>query len=172
MISQEFVCECFDYQDGRLFWKVRPRHHYQSDHSWQQSNSRFAGKPVGCLQDNGYIVTAISGTRMSAHRLTYLYHFGVLPENIDHINGDRSDNRIENLRPCSDAENKHNTTMKQNNTSGVKGVTWNKKMGKWVAMIQAFGRKKYLGAYESLDEAAIARQQAANEMHGAFARHA
>jgi hypothetical protein len=87
----------------------------------------------------------------------------------DHINGDKLDNRRENLRVCTRSQNMQNTTRRSDNTSGYKGVDWDKENGKWRAEIKVDSRRINLGRYDSAEEAALAYDRAAREYHGEFA---
>lgn len=104
--------------------------------------------------------------------MVWLYHFGVLPKNIDHINLNRSDNRVCNLRVCSGAENARNRGKTAVNTSGFKGVVFrrDKNAKPWRAQIGHAGRVIYLGAFERPDDAHAAYVAAATKLHGEFAR--
>ncbi len=168
----EFVKESLEYVDGSLFWKVRPAYHFQSSDYADSVNRRYAGKRAGTLKPTGYEVIHLDGRLYRTHQLVWMIHHGEIPEFIDHINGSRADNRIENLRTCNRTENNRNAKTRKDNSSGVKGVFWHKAAGKWSAEVQADGKKKYLGLFDSVEDAAIARKQAANDLHGAFARHA
>lgn len=122
---------------------------------------RFVGKPAGTKTPYGHLVIRIDGGRCMAHRLAWLYVYGVFPKgNIDHINGDPSDNRISNLRDVSQAENLKNQRMRGDNTSGVLGVCWDKSRNKWKAQINVDGKNKGLGRYDSKDDAIKARMEA------------
>lgn len=89
---------------------------------------------------------------------------------IDHINGDTLDNRRENLRICSHAENMHNMKKHADNTSGYKGVTWDKRTRKWQAQIQVSGRKVFIGRFSDKVEAAVAYDEKAREIFGIYAK--
>lgn len=89
---------------------------------------------------------------------------------IDHINGDKLDNRKENLRVCSASDNAKNRGKQRNNSSGYKGVIFDKARSKWRAEICFNGNRKYLGRFDSVEEAAIAYQDAAKMYHGDFAK--
>ena len=119
-------------------------------------------------RNNGYCRIEIDGIQYYAHRLAWLYVHGEHPaEEIDHRNGNPCDNRIENLRPCSRAQNARNISRKRN-SSGFKGVC---RCGrKWTAQIAVNGRKIYLGLFSSPQKAAEAYDKAARLHHGEFAR--
>lgn len=91
-------------------------------------------------------------------------------EQVDHINGTPDDNRWDNLREASNAENCRNTRRRQNNTSGTKGVTWDARRGKWNANICVNRRYIFLGYFEDIEAAAAAYAAASQKYHGAFGR--
>lgn len=157
----------YDAENGLLTWLHRPF----SKGSW---NAQYSGKPAltaDCGQ--GYRVGAVLGRKVYAHRVAWALHYGVHPTLIDHINGIRSDNRIENLRDVTATENARNACRKSNNTSGVNGVSWNKQVGRWTAMITVDRKSKYLGLFDLLDDAIAARlaEQAKHEFHPNHGRH-
>mgnify|MGYP001183642752 CR=1 FL=1 len=89
----------------------------------------------------------------------------------DHINGDGLDNRLKNLRPATNSQNCQNSRMQSNNTSGFKGVTFNKRgRGAWQVQIRIDGARKYIGRFATAEEAGAAYERAAMELHGDFAR--
>jgi hypothetical protein len=115
---------------------------------------------------HGYIQIKINGQLYLAHRLAWLYVYGVWPVNqIDHINRDRTDNRFENLREATNAQNCQNRPVQHNSTSGVSGVNWNKTLGKWHARISLNGQRRHVGWYKTKDEATAARLIAEAELH-------
>ena len=119
----------------------------------------------------GYVAIKIDQRQYYAHRLAYLYVNGVWPlEEIDHINGNKSDNRICNLRPATRSQNGMNTGAKRSSASGIKGVDWNKKDHRWRARIRTPQGRKDLGGFLTKEEAAAAYAKAAEELHGEFAR--
>lgn len=131
------------------------------------------GSAAGTIGDRGYRVIKIDGKSYKAHRLAWLYVSGWLPAlDIDHINGDTSDNRIVNLREATKEQNLANCRRYKSNSSGLKGVCWHKASGKWSSYIQARGKRKHLGLYNSPIEAHHAFLEAAKELHGEFARAA
>jgi hypothetical protein len=132
-----------------------------------------AGRVAGYKQKNpGYTLLSINGKNYMAHRLAWLIYYGSWPKNeIDHINGKKSDNRIKNLRDCTHQENLSNTSTYANNSSGVKGVGWDKKNSKWKAMVKYKSKIYYFGLYEDIEEAATAVRNGREKLHGEFANH-
>lgn len=129
-----------------------------------------AGDVAGCENGQGYIRIYVDGIGYKAHRLAWLYVYGEMPPELDHINGNRSDNRIANLRSVTRAQNKMNCRTYKNCTSGLKGATFNKRAQKWKAQIQRDGKKVGLGYFETAEAAHEAYAVAANALHGEFAR--
>ena len=106
----------------------------------------------------GYTSIMISGKNYRAHRLAWLYVYGYLPEHeIDHIDRDKSNNKIDNLRHVSCSCNKRNVGLRQDNTSGIKGVYWDKQSDKWRAQITANNKQHHLGLFTDFTEAVCTR---------------
>jgi hypothetical protein len=119
-----------------------------------------------CLSNTGYIVAHIN------RRVSTLHGFLLGKSDralIDHINGDRTDNRRENLRRVNDFQNSQNQNISTRNTSGYKGVHWNKTVQKWQANIRAYGKQYFLGYFLNREAAAIGYNEAAKETHGKYA---
>lgn len=130
--------------------------------SW---DARLAGKKAGWVNAQGYVYINIHNRSHRAHRVAWAMYHGSWPDGqIDHINGNRSDNRIANLRIVNNAENSKNQCKRVNNTSGTTGVTWSKQRGKWQAQIVRHGKIKNLGHYANKDDAIAARKKAEQEM--------
>lgn len=127
-----------------------------------------AGKPFGCSQGSGYIQGQILGKRMYAHRLVWLLSTGLLPTaEIDHINGNKIDNRFENLRCVSRIDNQQNVIgVRKDNSIGVKGVV--KKRGKFAARITVGYKSVYLGTFDTASEAGAAYRKAKEQHHPAW----
>lgn len=124
---------------------------------------------AGATTKVGYRTIYIKPERHFSHRLAWLYVYGVWPENqIDHINGDKSDNRIHNLREATFIENLRNRGKYKNNTSGYKGVYFDKKRNSWFAKIFHEKKSIHLGTYNTPIEASKAYAVKAKELHGDF----
>ena len=126
--------------------------------TWAESGrGRKIGRQAGGLTHEGYLRITVDQQEYKAHRLAWLYVHGEWPKQvIDHINRDRSDNRIANLRDVSSMENSNNHGGYSTNSSGHTGVCWNKNEGKW----QAYLGRKYLGLYAAISDAVSARKMA------------
>lgn len=132
----------------------------------------LAGSKAGSPDSCGYIRIRINGTEYSAHRLAWMYIHGTFPScEIDHINGICDDNRLENLRECNRNGNVHNQRISKANTSGIKGVSWNKANSKWHASIKINRKTVYLGQFINIEEAAQAVKSARCCLHKNFANH-
>lgn len=119
------------------------------------------GQECGIERPDGYRRMKIKGKSFYCHRVAWAVHYGSFCENeIDHVNGDRSDNRIVNLRECTKKQNQENARPGVNNSSGVAGVGYDCRAGKWRARITVDGRRKSLGNYDSLSDAISARNNA------------
>lgn len=137
----------YDPETGHLTWLTSRRGHVR------------AGSRAGSPDSKGYIKIKIDGSSHSAHRLAFLYMTGETPpKDVDHINRVRSDNRWINLRPASRRENQGNVGLRGNNTSGHRGVSLDKRAGKWRAYGMRDGRLTHLGYFTSLEEAATIAQ--------------
>jgi hypothetical protein len=148
----------YDKETGIFTWKVhRP--------------GTFAGSVAGTKHNLGYIRISVNCKLYLAHRLAYLLMTGRWPnEQIDHINGIRDDNRWINLREATQSQNQHNREMCKNNTSGYKGVYWNKKSKKWLVNIWLNRKRVHVGYFDSREDAAKARMDSAKKLHKNFHR--
>ena len=162
--SQEELHELFTLRDDisqPLIWKMRP-------------NVRIRiGDVAGCLGTKNYYLIRIDRKNYRLHRLIWIYHNGDIPDGmiVDHVDGNRTNNRIENLRLATYSENNYNRKTASNNTSGVKGVYWNKESKKWRAKIVVDHKTIHIGMFHTIEEAETAITAARNNIHGDFARH-
>lgn len=157
-ITQERLRDLFSYRDdGRLIRKIN-----------RSANARSDGL-VGAKNENGYFVVSIEKRKYRCHRLIFLWHHGWLPEFVDHIDRDRSNNRIGNLRPATRVQQNANMSINKTKTSGFKGVSRVSHGDSWRAYISVCNKYKHLGCYTTAEAAADAYDQAARILHGDFA---
>ena len=162
----------YEPETGKLFWLPRNRDPFSSDAKMRSWNTRYAGREaLSAINSKGYREGRVLGCNFVAHRVIWLMQTGKWPKaDIDHINGVRHDNRLENLRAASRSENMRNAKRRSNNTSGVNGVYWNRWASKWEACIRINGRQKHLGYFSTVEAAASARI-IANAQNGFSDRH-
>jgi hypothetical protein len=161
MITKEKLHELFSYrQDGNL---VRIKS--------VRGKDNIVGKVIGHLDATGYMHTKVNGRFFRLHRLIYLYHHGYLPEQVDHINRNCLDNRIENLRPANTQQNSSNRKIFTSNTSGCKGVYWHKINKKWFVYVDVDKKRKNIGYFDDLELADLVAIEARDKYHGAYANH-
>ena len=129
-----------------------------------------SGDVLGYVANTGYIYISLSGKKFLAHRLAWLYMNGYFPEQIDHINHIRTDNRWVNLREVDDATNKLNTGLSKNSKTKFNGVSFMKTLNKYRAYIMVDRKHIHLGVYKTLEEAIQARQEA-NMRYGFHSNH-
>lgn len=158
MITQERLHEMFEYREGHLYRKI-------------SLGCSKAGDKVGFTNDKGYLAVNIDKKCIAVHRLIWMMQHGEMPSLIDHIDGNRQNNRIENLRLADRCGNAQNKRMHRNNTSGIKGVYWHKRAAKWKAQIVCQNKHYNLGLYKSIDEADEVVCLAREMLHGSFANH-
>lgn len=159
MLTQAILHELLDYNEdsGVFVWKVRVARRVR------------VGDIAGTVTAKGYIGIKLFGRRYLAHRLAWLYVYGDEPAGfLDHANRVTTDNRICNLRESTNQENKRNGKMYRNNTSGARGVYW--KDNGWEASLRSEGINIYIGRFKTVEEATIAVEQKAKELHGDFYR--
>lgn len=158
----------YNRDEGTFTWKARPHEVLEN----RAFNARFAGKEAG-RKAQGYVGITIEGVSIGAHRLVWFYETGHWPEQlIDHIDGNPRNNHFSNLREATCKQNATNTGLAKNNTSGAKGVCWNKGLKKWQAGIKHNRQQIHLGVFDDFEAAVAARKRAENEYHGEWARRA
>ena len=154
----------YDPQSGYLTWLHRPVMLLKNDGvlASKRWNSRFAGKPaLASFDSNGYLRGRVFGIDVKAHRAAWAIYYGVWPSGeIDHINGNPSDNSIRNLRDVPHSLNAKNKKLDARNTSGCPGVYWDRARNRWRVEIINQGSKHYLGQFVDLSAAVAARKTA------------
>lgn len=155
MLTQEEIRKLFTYrEDGCL---IRNR----------------TGKEIIFSKDkhHRYYRIGIRGKTNFVHRIIFLYHHGYLPKGIDHIDGDRYNNRIENLREADQSQNSLNRVSHKNNKSGCKNVYWQKNMNKWCVILTINRKRNTIGYFEDLELADLIASEYRAKYHGEFARN-
>jgi len=147
MITQKELKNIFDYRkDGALIYRKKV------------SIKIKIGEEAGSISSNGYLMVSIQYRKYLNHRLVWLWHKGSFPKYIlDHIDRNKHNNSIENLREVNHSCNSRNTGNREDNTSGIKGVHWDTTRHKWVVNIRIEGKTIYLGGHACLTEAAATR---------------
>lgn len=159
-ITQELLKEHFEYREGHLWW-IKPT-----------ATRARVGQQFGSYDKYGYRQGWFYRKKYLEHRLVWLYVYGVWPKKyIDHINGIRSDNRVENLRECSNQQNQFNRKSLPKSTSKYKGVSWYNSNQKWIAQYRFNGKRNYIGIFETEEEAAEAYRNATEHIHKEYANY-
>ncbi len=158
ILTQEYLQEFFTYKDGDLYAKKR-------------THKRKIGDCISGMSGNGYMQATVLNKTCGTHRLIYLYHHGNLPKEIDHIDGNSLNNKIENLRAANRSENNFNRRIAKNNKSGVKGVSWSKGANKWVVHLSVEGKARHFGYYNDIDYAKFIAETMRYKYHKDFARN-
>lgn len=164
MISIDYLNECVEVRDGNVFWRKRPRYHFETSRGQSIFNGRYAGKIAG----NEALFNGKRYRKLSIDRKNYLCHRVVLAiinrewpiGDVDHIDGNGLNNSPDNLRVVSSSQNGKNAKLICTNTSGVMGVSFMKSKGKWRARIQTEGRQIHIGMFEKFEDAVVARREA------------
>lgn len=159
-LTQARALELFEYSsvDRGLLWRVT------------RSKAK-AGHLAGSVDKDGYLIVGIDGYRYKVHRVVYLMFHGILPDSpIDHADCEKMNNLIGNLRPADHSQNRCNVKLQRVNSTGFKGVHFNKNAKKFRSIIKARGATRFLGYFDTAEQAYEAYKAAAAEMHGQYAR--
>lgn len=160
----------YEPETGKLYWKPRGEEWFSSKRAFSTWNARFAGKEALTAQSFGAFHGSINSIYILAHRAAWAIYYGKWPKDqIDHINHDRKDNRIVNLREASASQNGRNRRSRPNSSSKYLGVCFDKDRNMWRAEITDMYKTKALGRFSTEDQAAAAYDLAAIKIHGAFA---
>lgn len=166
-VTINVVRDCFTYQHGKLFWKSRPLHHFKSTHGHAIWNGRYPGKEAGTFSHNRFHVNVFKSPVMR-YRVIWALHYGFWPPHeIDHVNHITTDDRIENLRLASPSQNQGNRRKNINSKNPYKGVR--KAKARWQASISYNKKRRFLGSFNTPEEAAKAYHDAAVFYYGEFA---
>jgi len=172
ILPPERLRELLDYdpEAGTLTWRSRPASMFydagpngaeRAAASW---NARYAGKAAGATDAHGYLHVSIFKHLMKAHRVAWAIHYGRWPDGqVDHLDHDRANNRIANLREATEAENSRNRAAPAKGESRVLGVNYHKRDRKWRAYIKVDGKTTHLGYFDSMEAAIAARRDAEAE---------
>jgi hypothetical protein len=158
-LTKEILNFLFDYKDGELYWK------------FSLSSKSPKGTIAGYVKNDQYRRIGLNKNLYLAHRLIFMMHYGYLPDVVDHIDGNRLNNRIENLRPATQSQNSHNQKLSIKNTSGYKNVTWNARKRKWLVHLRVINKDIHIGYYKDIELADLVAQEARDKYHKEFARH-
>ena len=159
-MDQNTALKTFEYRNGKLFWR-------------EPTNPKRTpvGSVAGTVSKRGYIHIQHMNKIYKAHRLVYLMFTGQMCSLLDHINGVLTDNRIENLRPATAVQNQRNAVIRKDNSSGVKNVSWHKRVGKWGVQLSVNRVIKHFGYYDNLELAELVALEARAKYHKEFACH-
>lgn len=160
MITREYLLETFNYDPniGVLYWKV------------SRSNRVKIGDPVSYINNKGYLSVRLLGRQYLVHRLVWFLENKEWPERLDHKDGNRLNNQIDNLRTATSSQNNANRVKKSGATSTYKGVYWHKQRRKWHVQLSLNKKSISCGLFESEEEAALAYNLKALELHGEFTK--
>jgi hypothetical protein len=161
----------YDPETGQMFWRPRPVKFFVDEPHQRMWNTRYSGKRAfTSVNSHGYFAGHIFDKTFTAHRVIWALVYGWWPQSIDHQNHNCLDNRIENLKAVSHAQNCKNVKRHKDNTSGVTGVVWSKQQKKWVSQIKVNYKYHYLGSFKNKEEA-VAIRKAAEIKYGFHPNH-
>ena len=155
-LTKKYLHDLFEYCEGHLYWKVSKR-------------GVKKNQPAGTINLHGYWQTQIDGKIYKNHRLIFLMFYGWLPDQIDHIDRNSLNNKIENLRQATNAENQRNSKVKVTSLSGIKNIKWEKRRKKWLVRLTINGQEKHFGYFSNLEIAKTKALEARKLYYGDFA---
>jgi len=158
-LTQEEAHRLFEYKDGVLYWKIKP------------AKRVSVGDVAGWRNSKGYQNIVIKGKQWGVHKVIFLMQHGYLPELVDHIDNNPSNNNIENLRPANKTQNNCNARIRKDNSSGFKNVNWHSQKRKWQVRLCINKKSVSFGLYHDLELADLVAQEARNKYFGKFSRN-
>jgi len=158
MVTKGMLHEFFEYKNGVLYSRIN-----------RKQTTIKEGDVIGGINDKGYLRTYVNNKHYKVHRLIFMMFHGYMPVEIDHINGIKNDNRIENLREVNHSQNQWNKPKTKRSSTGVKGIT--SEYGKWRVRIAVNKKRISVGIFEDLELAELVAIEARNKFHGNFAKH-
>ena len=159
MITQNYLNQIFKYKDGNLYWKIN------------FSLKIKEGKKAGSINKQGRMQIGINKKVYIFSRIVFLYHHGYLPKLIDHIDGNKLNNKIENLREATISQNNCNSKIPSHNTSSKKNVSFNTRDKIWNVSLKVNKKRIFIGGFKDLELANLVATMAREKYHGEFARH-
>jgi hypothetical protein len=160
-LTREQAHSLFEYKDGHLYWKIN-------------ISSYFAGELAGSHEAKGYWRVGFQGKSYKAHRIVWVMHGNEPVPMLDHIDGNRRNNRIENLRAADYRSNVLNSKLQKRNPHGIKGLRWRAQRNSWIGIVRLNSKTYYTKgfAYKDKDKCIEALKALRESLHGDFARHA
>jgi len=175
-VNQKLLKALLDYdpETGSFTWKRRTPDLFDDSRGYAERsckawNNKFLKKTPGHLTEDGYITIGIFNKNYLAHKLAWIWMTGSTPDEIDHADRNKSNNKWDNLRAATRPQNAANKLKNRTNTSGFKGVFWHPGASKWMAQICVNRRSIYLGIFDCPAAASLAYQIEAHRQHGEFA---
>lgn len=158
MLEQGYLKQLFTYENGDLYWKIRP-------HS--NGVRAIVGNKAGYIDAKGYRCIQIMGKAYKAHRLVFMFFNGYFPLQVDHIDGNKLNNQIENLREATTAQNCANRKAQKNSSTGIKNVSWRERDRRYIVAING----KHIGQFKNLELAELVAIMAREKYHKEFTHY-
>lgn len=170
--SQSRLNELFQYKEGNLYWKARPRSDFKTNQGFGAFKSMNQGKIARVAKRSGYWIVKINGEHFSVHRIIFIINHRDLltSEEVDHKDNNILNNDISNLRVASRVKNTRNQKMSLRNTSGIKGVSWDKTRMKWMGQVGKSPNKK-MARFNTIEQAEEFVRKTRENIHGEFHNH-
>jgi hypothetical protein len=158
-LTQEYLHSLFYYKDGNLYW-IESR-----------AKNKIKANSIAGHKSARYAMVSINNKSYLLHRIIWLFHYGFFPKEIDHIDGNKLNNKIENLREVIHNQNQYNHKINKRSTSGAKNVYLDNKRNKWIVRFNVSKKSFYFGRFDNFELAELVATEARNKYHKEFARH-